>query len=95
MRNKKAEEGILPESQLLKKRCSLTWAILLKMVYEADPLQCPTCGGDMKIITFIEIRQTDVIEKILKHCHLWSERSPPKITVPEKSTHGTYEFQYD
>jgi len=34
----------------------------------------------MKIIAFIERRQTEVIEKILRHCGLWEEspaRSPP------------------
>ncbi len=34
----------------------------------------------MKIISFIEKRQTDVIERILKHCGLWidpRDRSSP------------------
>ena len=34
----------------------------------------------MKIIAFIERRQTEVIEKILRHCGLWEEgsaRGPP------------------
>jgi hypothetical protein len=34
----------------------------------------------MKIIAFIERRQTAVIEKILRHCGLWEEglaREPP------------------
>jgi hypothetical protein len=62
-----------------------TWAMLIKRVYEADPLECPCCGGRMKIVSFIERRQTDVIERILQHCGLWegplrtraSARSPP------------------
>ena len=29
-----------------------TWAILIKRVYEVDPLECPQCGGAMKIISF-------------------------------------------
>ncbi len=52
------------------------WAILIKRVYEADPLQCPRCGGQMRIICFIEAHQAQVIERILRHCGLWSERSP-------------------
>ena len=67
----------------------------VKMVFEFDPLRCPKCGGDMKIISFIEKRQTDVIEKILKHCHLWKERPPPKTKLPEMATHGNHEWQYD
>ena len=56
------------------------WAALLKQVYEAQPLCCPKCGSEMKIIAFIERRQTEVIEKILRHCGLWEEsaaRGPP------------------
>ena len=33
-----------------------------------DPLVCPKCGGQMKIISFIEKDQSEVIEKILRHC---------------------------
>jgi hypothetical protein len=39
--------------------------------YEVDPLESPECGGAMKIISFIERRQTDVIERILHHCGQW------------------------
>lgn len=57
----------------------VTWAKLIKRVYEVDPLLCPECGTTMKVISFIEPPQQDVIEKILKHCGLWEEpaRGPP------------------
>jgi hypothetical protein len=63
-----------------------TWAMLIKRVYEVDPLECPECGGTMKIISFIERSQGDVIERILRHCGLWegplrtraSPRAPPR-----------------
>jgi hypothetical protein len=45
--------------------------MLIKRIFEVDPLQCPHCGGQMKIIGFIERRQHEVIEKILRHCGLW------------------------
>jgi hypothetical protein len=45
--------------------------MLIKRVYEVDPLECPECGGRMKIIGFIERRQHEVIERILRHCGLW------------------------
>ena len=51
--------------------CLSTWAMLVKRVYEVDPLECPKCGGAMKIISFIERRQRAVIERILRHCNLW------------------------
>ena len=63
-------------------RCSQTWAMLIKRVYEVDPLCCPECGGEMKVVSFIEPPQTDVIEDILKHCGLWqssSPRAPPDV----------------
>jgi hypothetical protein len=39
----------------------------------------------MKIIAFIERHQTEVIEKILRHCGLWEEspaRGPPPRAGP-------------
>jgi len=48
-----------------------TWARLIKRVYEVDPLCCSQCGGQMKIISFIERHQADVIERILRHCGRW------------------------
>ena len=40
----------------------------------------------MKIISFIEAPQRDVIEKILRHCGLWEERrgrDPPPAKAEE------------
>ena len=54
--------------------------MLIKRVYEIDPLACPECGGQMKVVAFIEPPQGEVIEKILRHCGLWhasSPRAPP------------------
>ena len=57
-------------------RCSQTWAMLLKRVDEVDPLCCPECGGQMKVVSFIEPPQADVIEEILQHCGLWQSSTP-------------------
>ena len=54
--------------------------MLIKRVYDADPLECSKCGGTMKVISFIDSRQADVIERIMKHCGLWhlsAPRPPP------------------
>jgi hypothetical protein len=40
----------------------------IKKVWEVDPLSCPKCGNEMKIVSFIN--EVDVIRKILEH--LWS-----------------------
>ncbi|MDA0350542.1 MAG: hypothetical protein O3C20_24455 [Verrucomicrobia bacterium] len=45
------------------------------------PIRCSKYGGEMKIISFIERHQSEVIEKILKHCGMWqdeSARAPPE-----------------
>ena len=34
-------------------------------------MKCPECGVVMKIISFIERCQRDVVERILRHCGLW------------------------
>jgi len=61
------------------------WAALIRQVYETDPLCCPKCGSTMRIVSFIERRQTEVIEKILRHCGRWEEcpaRGPPVLAGP-------------
>lgn len=45
------------------------WAWLILKIYGVDPLTCPKCQGDMRIISFLNDR--DVIKKILKHMDLW------------------------
>jgi len=62
-----------------------SWAALVNRVFEVDPLKCPHCGSKMKVVSFIERRQRDIVEKILRHCGLWdgplrtlaTARSPP------------------
>jgi len=49
-----------PVSKELKKR----WFYFIRKVYESDPLTCPKCQGEMRIIAFID--QPDVIKKILQ-----------------------------
>jgi hypothetical protein len=44
--------------------------MLIKRVYEVDPLSCPRCGTEMKDVAFIDPPQGDVIEKILRNCPL-------------------------
>ena len=39
------------------------WATLIRQVYEANSLRCTRCGAELKIITFIERHQTDVIRR--------------------------------
>ena len=41
---------------------------MIKRVYEVDLL---VCANQMKIISFIERGQYNVVERILRHCGLW------------------------
>jgi hypothetical protein len=82
---KKAEAEASPEPSSEETAAtgnSQAWAMLIKRVYEVDPLSCPECGGQMQVVSFIEPPQADVIEAILRHCGLWqasSPRAPPEM----------------
>jgi hypothetical protein len=61
---------------------SRKWRDLIKKVWEADPLLCPRCGTEMRIVALID--EATVIERILRHLGLWEEgvrvdsgRGPP------------------
>jgi hypothetical protein len=83
MRAKKNRTGAVmlmdPEERRIP---SKKWRELIKKVWEVDPMLCPNCGGDMKIIALID--EDTVIEKILRHLGLWvgygSGRDPPAET---------------
>ena len=64
-----------PPREEAASRSSQAWAMLIKRVYEVDPLCCPECGGQMQV-SFIEPPEADVIEAILRHCGLWQSRFP-------------------
>ena len=53
----------------------LSWAKLLKRVFEIDMAHCPSCGGELKIIA--AILEQPVIERILMHLGLQA-RAPPR-----------------
>ncbi len=53
----------------------LSWAKLLKRVFEIDMEHCPNCGGELMIIA--AILEQPVIEKILTHLGLQA-RAPPR-----------------
>ena len=50
---------------------------MLRRVYEVDPLLCPKCGSQMKVIAFIT--EPQVIRRILDHLEKKgrSQRAPP------------------
>ena len=67
---------------------SAKWRELIKKVWKADPLLCPRCSREMKIVALIDDRA--VIERILRHLGLWEQgvrvtpaTGPPRQTVIE------------
>lgn len=73
------------------------WAMLIKRIYQVDPLLCANCGGTMKIISFIEARQGNVIRKILEHCGLWQDppsRAPPRLARSPRSVRSMPETDF-
>ncbi len=40
-----------------KAKASASWARLIHEIFEVDPLLCPNCGKEMKIIAFITNHQ--------------------------------------
>jgi len=75
------------DRDLLKDLCripSAKWRELIKRVWEADPLLCPKCHNEMRVVSLIDDRA--VIERILRHLGLWEQgvrvlpaRAPPEI----------------
>ena len=60
------------------------WAEMIRKVYEVNPLLCPSCGGKMSIISFIEDHK--VIDRIIGHLKMTfeAERPPPLQNVQQE-----------
>ena len=60
------------------------WAKMIRKVYEIDPFLCPSCGGKMSIISFIEDPKT--IDRIFAHLELTfeAEQPPPPHQVQQE-----------
>lgn len=60
---------------------SKTWRELIKKVWEVDPLLCPNCGEEMKVISLIQ--DPEVIRHILEHLGLWKQKQKRAQALPE------------
>ena len=72
-----------------KKIPSPQWRECIKKVWEVDPLSCPKCGSEMKIISFIN--EGVVIRKILEHLRLWEDKTPLERAPPDLISEKNYE----
>ena len=51
------------------------WARLIRKIYETDPLVCPRCQKQMRVVAAIE--NPDAIRRILEHLGLWLANARP------------------
>lgn len=63
--------------------CNRGWAEMVRKVFEVDPLLCPRCGGQMRIIAFLS--DYTVVDRIINHLKLTfvAERPPPRVASQE------------
>lgn len=65
-----------PERAALRRR----WANLVRRVYETDPLVCPRCGSEMRVIGFIS--DPRVVRRIVDHLR---KRDTPARPPPPRA----------
>jgi len=64
------------------------WRELIKRAWGVDPLLCPKCGGQMRLISLIE--DDAIIEKILRHLDLWEGLARPTDRAPPLRLESEY-----
>jgi len=89
----KQEKVTTEEPTAEQKAYKKNWAMLIKQVWEVDPLECPKCGHEMKIISVIDDQK--IIKQILEHLGLWEEEKQAIRAPPEIEYGITYEPYYD
>jgi len=67
----------LDEPEEETKPASASFARCMKLVFEIDPLACPRCGEQMKIVAFLQKERE--IEKIADNLRMPTWRAPPKF----------------
>jgi hypothetical protein len=66
-----------------KPHIGLRSAAMIRKVYEVDPMLCPKCGGQMKVIAFI--MDYAAVDRIIDHLKLIfaAEKPPPSRVLTE------------
>jgi hypothetical protein len=82
----KAQEapGIDEPDTPYRRKLRITWAALIKCIFEVDPLKCPQCSGTMKIVAFIE--QPPLIERSCDTASYGKKIPSRHLVAPRPST---------
>ena len=59
---------------------SKAWREGIQKVWEVDPAECPNCGLEMKLVSFVG--EPLPVRRILAHLDLWRERGPQGMSRP-------------
>jgi hypothetical protein len=65
------------ENEYRREFSKSSWAACIKRIYEIDPLECPTCKAQMRIIAFIQDAHS--IKDIMKAQGIPDFQAPPPI----------------
>lgn len=84
-----AERHAVPlvEDRASSRAARASWARLIKPVYESDPLTCPRCANEMRVIALIDDER--VIGRILEHLGQYPPR-PPGPSPPAGEADGPW-----
>lgn len=84
---------VIVDSNIGRKKFRKNWARLIQKIYHVNPLLCPKCNGEMRIISFIE--DEAAIKKILIHLNLWlpdNHDPPPGSIMLQVQPHRSFEW---
>lgn len=81
-RDKEVSEGTVdisldPSENPLCQRRQKSWARLIRRIYEVDPLQCPRCQGQMKMVAFITAPFE--IQRLMRSLGIPLSQAPPTL----------------
>jgi hypothetical protein len=95
LRKKVGKDDDIPaviHPELSPEKFRKNWARLIQKIYEIDPLVCPRCQGEMRIIAFIEFPH--IIKRILEHLGLWLTHNHDPPAPAETTTQLIYDDEY-
>jgi hypothetical protein len=71
------------------RRRRLSWARLIKRVYEVDPLLCPYCGAEMKIVAFVV--EVGSLRRLVEYLGVGPQEAEPLSRAPPGEGELVYE----